>query len=75
MALQSTYLAWVDFFGTGMSRAEFTARVEKGARIAVNHGPSFGQGGDSFLRFNIAAPRAVVEDAVARVQAAFADLQ
>ena len=75
MALQSTYLAWVDFSGTGMSRAEFTARVEKGARIAVNHGPSFGQGGDSFLRFNIAAPRAVVEDAVARMQAAFADLQ
>ncbi len=75
MPLQSTYLAWVDFSGTGMSREEFTSRVEKGARIAVNHGPSFGQGGDSFLRFNIAAPRAVVRDAVARMQAAFTDLQ
>lgn len=75
MPLQSTYLAWVDFSGTGMSREEFTSRVEKGARIAVNHGPSFGQGGDSFLRFNIAAPRAVVRDAVARMQAAFGDLQ
>ena len=75
MPLQSTYLAWVDFSGTGMSREEFTSRVEKGARIAVNHGPSFGQGGDSFLRFNIAAPRAVVRDAGARMQAAFGDLQ
>ena len=75
MALEATYLAWVDFAGTGMSREEFTGRVEQGARIAVNHGPSFGRGGEGFLRFNIAAPRAVVEDAGRRLQSAFADLQ
>ena len=75
MPLQSTYLAWVDFEGTGMAREEFTARVEQEAKIATNHGPTFGQGGDSFLRFNIAAPRSVVEDAVARMQRAFGDLQ
>ena len=75
MPLESTYLAWVDFEGTGMTREEFTARVEQGAKIAVNHGPTFGKGGDSFLRFNIAAPRAVIEDAVARMQGAFGDLQ
>ncbi len=75
MALEATYLAWVDFADTGMEMAEFTQRVEKEAKIAVNHGPTFGKGGESFLRFNIAAPRAVVEDAVARVQAAFGDLQ
>lgn len=75
MPLESTYLAWVDFSGTGMAREEFTTRVEQGAKIAVNHGPTFGKGGDSFLRFNIAAPRAVVEDAVARMRAAFSDLQ
>ena len=75
MPLESTYLAWVDFSGTGMTREEFTARVEREAKIATNHGPTFGQGGDSFLRFNIAAPRSVVEDAVARMQKAFGDLQ
>jgi cystathionine beta-lyase len=75
MPLQSTYLAWVDFSGTGMTREEFTARVEQGARIAANHGPTFGTGGDSFLRFNIAAPRAMVDDAVVRMQQAFSDLQ
>ena len=75
MPLESTYLAWVDFSGTGMSREEFTARVEQGAKIAANHGPTFGKGGDSFLRFNIAAPRAVIEDAAARMTAAFSDLQ
>ena len=75
MALEATYLSWVDFADTGMTREEFTKRVEQGAKIAVNHGPTFGKGGDSFLRFNIATPRANVEEALARLQDAFKDLQ
>ncbi|TCM86975.1 MalY/PatB family protein [Rhodovulum steppense] len=75
MPLEATYLAWVDFAGTGMTAAEFTARVEKGARIAANHGPTFGAGGECFLRFNIATSRARVAQAVERLQASFADLQ
>jgi cystathionine beta-lyase len=75
MRLQATYLAWVDFAGTGMAPAEFTARVEKDARIAVNHGASFGTGGETGLRFNLAMPRAQVAEAVARLTRAFADLQ
>jgi cystathionine beta-lyase len=75
MPLQATYLAWVDFVGTGMEAAEFTRRVEKDARIAVNHGAAFGKGGETALRFNIAMPRAQVAEAVARLQAAFSDLQ
>ena len=75
MALEGTYLAWVDFSATGMAAPECIARVEKGARIATNHGATFGLGGETFLRFNLAAPRAQVAEAVARLQAAFADLQ
>ena len=75
MSLEATYLAWVDFADTGMDMAEFTRRVEQDARIAVNHGPTFGKGGESFLRFNIATPRARVEEAVERVAKAFSDLQ
>jgi cystathionine beta-lyase len=75
MPLEATYLAWIDFAGTGMATAEFTARVEKQAQIAANHGPSFGKGGASFLRFNLATPRAVVAEAVERLQRAFGDLQ
>ena len=75
MALEATYLAWVDFADAGMTAPEFIARVEKTAGIATNHGPSFGAGGETFLRFNIATTRANIIDAVARMQAAFADLQ
>ncbi len=75
LPLQSTYLEWVDFSGTGMPMAEVLKRVEQDAQIAANHGTSFGTGGESFLRFNIATPRARVVEAVERMQRAFGDLQ
>ena len=75
MPLDATYLAWVDLAGTGMAEAEFTARVEKDARIAASHGATFGKGGESFLRFNLGTPRARVAEAVERLQTAFSDLQ
>ncbi len=73
--LEATYLAWVDFSATGMAPQEFIDRVQKVARIATNHGASFGTGGESYLRFNLACPRAQVVEAVARLERAFSDLQ
>ena len=73
--LQATYLEWVDFSGTGMETEEIVRRLREDARIAVNAGPEFGLGGESFMRFNIATPRARVAEAVARMQTAFGDLQ
>ncbi len=75
MPLESTYLAWVDFEGTGMDRSEFTKRVEETAAIAANHGPTFGKGGETFMRFNIATPRARVKEPANRYPDAFSDLQ
>ncbi len=75
MEMQATYLAWVDFAGTGMAAEEYRDRVQQQAKIAVNHGPTFGTGGESFLRFNFATPRARVVEAVRRMQEAFSDLQ
>jgi cystathionine beta-lyase len=75
MPLEATYLAWVDFAGTGLSEPEVTARIQQDARIAASHGTTFGTGGETFMRFNFATPRAVVEEAVSRLQAAFSDLQ
>lgn len=75
MPLESTFLSWIDFSGTGMSPAEFTRRVEQDAKIAVNHGDTFGTGGETFLRFNIGTQRANVAEACTRLRAAFGDLQ
>ena len=75
MPLEATYLAWVDFSGTGMPATEFIARVERDARIAASHGAGFGPGGENALRFNLATPRSRVIEAVERLRHAFRDLQ
>jgi cystathionine beta-lyase len=75
MNLESTYLAWVNFEGTGMAMAEVAKRVEQDAAIAANHGHTFGKGGETFMRFNIATPRARVKEACNRMRDAFKDLQ
>ncbi|WP_323782317.1 PatB family C-S lyase [Leisingera sp.] len=75
LPLQSTYLAWVDFSGTGMSRAEFIRRLREDAKIATSPGDGFGAGGEFMERFNLATQRSRVEDACRRLTAAFSDLQ
>lgn len=75
LPLASTYLAWVDFAGTGMDYEEISRRVRKDARIAPSPGPDFGPGGETFLRFNLATQHARIEEAGRRLQEAFKDLQ
>ena len=75
MQVEATYLSWVDFSGTGMSQDEIHRRIAKDAGIAASSGPSFGPGGENFMRFNFAMTRANIAEAVARLQDAFRDLQ
>ena len=72
MPMQSTYLAWVDFTGTGLSTAEVISKVQKEAKIATNIGAMFGEGGEGYLRFNFACRREIVEQAVERLRKVFA---
>ena len=75
MPMESTYLAWVDFSGTGMTQHEVLNRVHQDARIAPTPGIGLGAGGEDFHRFNIATPRARVQEACDRLAEAFKDLQ
>ncbi len=75
MRLDSTYLAWVDFSGTGLAAADVAARVAERARIYASPGPQFGPGGDTWLRFNFATPRPILNEALARLDDAFQDLR
>jgi cystathionine beta-lyase len=75
MALEATYLAWVDFSALGMGPEEIAGRLARDAGIAANAGPSFGTGGEGFMRLNLAAPRATVAEAVGRLRRAFGDVQ
>jgi cystathionine beta-lyase len=75
MRLDGTYLAWVDFSATGLAPEDVAARVAKRARIYVSPGEQFGPGGATWLRFNFATPRPILQDALARLDDAFADLR
>lgn len=71
MPLEATYLAWVSFKETGMTEKEIRRRIEQVAQIAVNHGNTFGLGGEGFHRFNLATPRSILLEALDRLQVAF----
>ena len=75
MRLDATYLAWVDFSGTGLAAADVAARVKDRARIFVSPGEQFGPGGETWLRFNIATPRPILAEALDRLDDAFRDLR
>jgi cystathionine beta-lyase len=75
MRLAATYLAWVDFSNTGLPPQEVAARVKGRARIFASPGSQFGPGGETWLRFNFATPRPILEEALGRLEDAFRDLR
>jgi cystathionine beta-lyase len=75
MRLDATYLAWVDFSGTDLAPKEVADRVSKRARIFASPGEQFGPGGETWLRFNFAMPRPMLEEAMSRLEDAFGDLR
>lgn len=74
MHLQATYLGWVDFAGTGLSREDYMNRLTHKARLGVSPGPQFGPGGETWVRFNFATPRSLLVEALDRMEDVFSDL-
>jgi cystathionine beta-lyase len=75
MRLDATYLAWVNFSGTGLQAHDVAERVSGRARIFASPGPQFGPGGETWLRFNFATPRPILVEALDRLDEAFRDLR
>lgn len=73
MPLEGTYLAWLDLWGTGLTMEEIIRCVQEDARLALNHGPTFGSGGDKRMRLNFACPRSMLDHALERLVSAFRD--
>ncbi len=71
MPLQSTYLSWVDFSATQLTKEACFKLIESEAKIAASHGTTFGTGGENFVRFNLGLPRELIKNAVTRLQEAF----
>jgi cysteine-S-conjugate beta-lyase len=65
-----TYLLWLDCRELGMDSFALRSFMREEARVAFDDGFVFGAGGAGFQRMNIACPRAILEEALSRIEAA-----
>ncbi|MDQ1276971.1 MAG: cysteine-S-conjugate beta-lyase, partial [Thermodesulfobacteriota bacterium] len=66
---EGTYLIWLDCRDLGMTPETLKAFMIGQARVGLNEGSMFGTGGAGFQRLNIACPRSVLHEALARIAA------
>jgi cystathionine beta-lyase len=71
---EGTYLAWLDCRKAGMPENPYDFFLQK-ARVAFNHGVSFGKGGEWFVRLNFGCSRATLEEALDRMSKALRQVQ
>jgi cysteine-S-conjugate beta-lyase len=67
---QGTYLLWLDCRDLHMTDVQLETFFVKVAKVGLNLGKSFGQGGSGFMRLNIASPRSVIAEALNRIASA-----
>ena len=68
--MEATYLAWLDFNGTGLTTEQVDDLVLRKARLWLNSGTKFGKTGAGFQRLNLACPRSILEKALNRLKVA-----
>ncbi len=68
--MEATYLAWLDFKGTGLSTTQVDDLIRNKARLWLNSGTLFGKTGECFQRVNLACPRSILEEALKRIKKA-----
>ncbi len=67
LPVQGTYLAWTDWRALGLSMDALRAFVRGEAMLFLGEGTQFGQGGEGFMRLNLALPRPVLAQALDRL--------
>ena len=67
---EATYLAWLDFNGTGLSSEQVDSLVLRKAKLWLNSGSKFGKTGAGFQRLNLACPRSTLAEALNRLKVA-----
>ena len=67
---EGTYLPWVDFSKLDLSTPELERFIVGRAKLWLDGGTMFGAGGTGFQRFNIATPRAILQQALDQLETA-----
>ncbi|PKL41105.1 MAG: cystathionine beta-lyase [Spirochaetae bacterium HGW-Spirochaetae-1] len=66
----ATYLVWMDFRALGLDRDSLRILLRQKAGVALDEGDIFGEGGEGFVRINIACPRSILAEALQRIESA-----
>ncbi|MFC1956517.1 MalY/PatB family protein [Chloroflexota bacterium] len=67
---QGTYLVWLDCRALGLDNMALREFMRNKARVGLSDGFLFGAGGSGFQRMNIACPKAILEEALCRIDTA-----
>lgn len=67
---QGTFLMWLDCRSLGLNDKALQAFLVEKAQVGLSAGINYGQGGEGFVRLNIAAPRALVMQALTQIEQA-----
>ncbi|WP_321212218.1 MalY/PatB family protein [Pseudalkalibacillus hwajinpoensis] len=67
---EGTYLVWLDFRKLSMSHEELERLIQEDAKLALDEGYIFGEGGKGFERMNIACPRSILKEGLERLEQA-----
>lgn len=65
---EGTYLLWLDFRGTGLDPDTLDDLIIHRAKVWLDSGRIFGECGRGFQRINVACPRSVLAEALARIR-------
>jgi cystathionine beta-lyase len=67
---QASFLVWLDCRALRLSHDELVSLFVKKAHLALNDGEMFGQGGEGFMRLNVASPRSILLQAMQQLEKA-----
>ncbi|MEG2354055.1 MAG: MalY/PatB family protein [Clostridium sp.] len=65
---EGTYLLWVDFSDLGFEGEELYEKLISEAGVVLNKGGIFGEGYECFQRINVGTRRAIVEEALEKIE-------
>ena len=64
----SSFMLWLDCRELGLKQYELVFLFVNWARLALNNGVMFGDGGEGFMRMNVGTPQPVLEQALSQLK-------
>jgi cysteine-S-conjugate beta-lyase len=71
MKADATYLLWIDCRALGLSDEDIKEKLLYKGKIALEPGTKYGEGGEGFVRMNLACPRETLLEGLKRLKTAF----